>query len=97
MNYSLYVLRGYLTLARVGEELGIDLYDQKTAKGQGLKEAILFILPYARGEKQLEKRDVAEWKAGSFRQALRLANRHYHEPAFDFASVSGQQTSGRIK
>lgn len=88
MNYSLYVLRGYLTLARVGDELGIDLYDQQTAKGQGLKEAIWFILPYVRGEKQLEKRDVADWKASSFRQALRLANRHYHEPAFDFAPVS---------
>ena len=48
----------------------------------------MFILPYVRGEKQLEKRDVADWKASSFRQALRLANRHYHEPAFDFAPVS---------
>ena len=51
MNYSLYILRAYLTLARLGDILGVNLYDAQTSKGVGLQTAIDFILPYVHGEK----------------------------------------------
>ena len=87
MNYSLYTLRAYLTLARLGEELGVNLYDAKTKNGAGLKTAIDYILPYTIGAKALEKTDVAPWKADAFLYALHIANKHYKNPAYEVKIV----------
>ena len=83
MNYSLYVLRAYLALARVGSQIGVDLYDARTARGQGLTDAIDFILPYAEGKAVLPKKDIVEWKPGSFLMALHLANQHYQRKDYE--------------
>ena len=83
MQYSIYTLRAYLTLARLGEVLGVNLYDVQTKNGSGLQKSIDFILPYARGEKLLPRQDVAEWKADAFFLMLHAANRHYRNPAYE--------------
>ena len=110
MGCSLSALRGYLTLARLGDELGVNLYDMKiirpvletTAAANvpagaeaappkavkvvpeiSLTGAIEYMLPYVRGEKVSEKADAMPWNADSFIFALHIANRHYHNPAYE--------------
>ena len=83
MNYSLYILRAYLTLARLGDILGVNLYDAQTSKGVGLQTAIDFILPYVHGEKKLPKQDVAPWSSNSFLLMLYTANKHYMDKTYE--------------
>lgn len=73
MNYSMYVLRAYLTLARVGDALGIDLYDARTKNGADLTMACEAILPYVSGEKTYEKPDITPFHVKQFFAAIHLA------------------------
>lgn len=73
VNYSIYALRAFLTLARVGQELGVDLYRVRTRNGASLAQACGYILPYVKGEKKLEKPDIAPFCSREFLQALKLA------------------------
>lgn len=73
MNYSMYVLRAYLTLARVGDELGLNLYDAQTKNGASLAKACEYILPYVSGEKTYEKPDITPFHVKQFFAAIRLA------------------------
>ena len=84
LHYSLYTLRACLTLARVGEEVGVPLYDAVSSNGRSLKLAIDYILPYAKGEKALPRKDIAKDDEAPFWHALHLANRHYHNPAYEY-------------
>ena len=83
LHYSLFTLRGFLTLARVGEEMGIDLYDRKSSNGRSLKLAIDYILPYAKGEKTISHEAAADDQDVPFWLSLHLANGHYKNPAYD--------------
>lgn len=73
VNYSMYALRAFLTLARVGDELGVDLYGVTTKNGASLDKACRFILPYAKREKQWKKPDIAPFQPKPFLEALKLA------------------------
>lgn len=73
LNYSMYALRAFLTLARVGEEVGVDLYYVKTSKGASLAKACQYIQPYAEGTKTLEKPDLVPANPKPFQQAVKLA------------------------
>lgn len=90
MNYSLYALRGLLTLARVGEAVGVDLYDAQASNGRTLRQAIDYIQPYVTGERTMAKEDIAAYHDKGYRLALHLANKHYHEPAYELPVREGK-------
>lgn len=83
LDDSLQTLRAYLTLARVGEELGVNLYDAKSSNGRSLKLAIDYILPYLKGEKTMQDKELDDSAADAFWLSLHLANRHYKNPAYE--------------
>jgi len=43
---------GFLTLARLGESAGVDLWNYRTKDGRGVREVLDWIVPYASGEKE---------------------------------------------
>ena len=51
-GYSVMNLRGLMTLARVGEELGVDLWHYETPDGRSIRKAFDYLLPVAVGEKK---------------------------------------------
>ena len=83
MHYSISTLQGYLVLARMGTELGVDLYAVQLPNGASLALAIEYILPYVQGEKLAEPEDVAEWSADAFLLSLHVANQYYHRAAYE--------------
>lgn len=87
MQYSLFTLRAYLTLARLGTILNVDLYDVRTKNGAGLQKALDYILPYARKEKFLSKQDLMEWKPAAFFLMLHTANSHYKNPEYELRKI----------
>jgi hypothetical protein len=83
LSDSLNALWACLTIARVGEEMGINLYDIRSSNGRSLKLAIDYILPYAKGEKIMQEENFADDNAAPFWLSLHLANRHFKNPAYE--------------
>jgi hypothetical protein len=51
LGYHIFNLLGFFNLAKVGENVGIDLWDYETPKGSGLQKAVDYILPFTVGNK----------------------------------------------
>lgn len=49
LNYHIFNLQGFFILAKIGENIGIDLWSYETPEGSGLKKAMNFLLPFAIG------------------------------------------------
>lgn len=52
MGYSTMNLRAYIHLANMGNKVGVDLWDFKTADGRSIRKALAYLQPYALGEKR---------------------------------------------
>jgi hypothetical protein len=49
LNYHIFNLLGFFNLAKVGDDIGIDLWNYETPEGSGLKKALDYLLPYGLG------------------------------------------------
>jgi hypothetical protein len=49
LNYHIFNLLGFFNLAKVGGNIGIDLWNYDTPEGSGLKKALDYLLPFALG------------------------------------------------
>ncbi|HJR84546.1 MAG TPA: alginate lyase family protein [Nitrososphaeraceae archaeon] len=49
LDYHIFNLLAFFNLAKIGENIGIDLWYYKTSSGSGLQEAVNYILPFAVG------------------------------------------------
>ncbi|HJR85737.1 MAG TPA: alginate lyase family protein [Nitrososphaeraceae archaeon] len=47
LNYHIFNLQGFFNLAKIGENIGIDLWSYETPEGSGLQKALNFLLPFA--------------------------------------------------
>lgn len=52
LNYHIFNLLGFFNLAKVGGNIGIDLWDYETPEGSGLKKALDYLLPYGLGNER---------------------------------------------
>lgn len=52
LGYSTMNLQGWFDVASLAEKTGVDLWNYKTSKGAGIRQALDWLLPYAVGEKQ---------------------------------------------
>jgi hypothetical protein len=51
-SYSVGNLAGLMTLARLGEHVGVDLWNYKTEDGRSIRAALDFLAPFATGERE---------------------------------------------
>jgi hypothetical protein len=49
LNYHIFNLLGFFNIAKVGGNIGIDLWNYETPEGTGLKKALDYLLPFALG------------------------------------------------
>ncbi|MBT1697462.1 alginate lyase family protein [Fulvivirgaceae bacterium PWU4] len=78
-NYCMMNLKGFFALAILGDRVGVDLWNYETPTGKSLKEAFLWMVPYASGEKKWthEQIDAFEWD--TFLSLVNLAALHYKD------------------
>jgi hypothetical protein len=83
LHYSAFNLSAMSVLARVGEQLTIDLWSYETADGRSIRRGLNFVMPYLLGEKewpheQIEDMSVSPSDTGLFL----LAAARYEEPRY---------------
>jgi Alginate lyase len=77
-GYSVGNLDGLMKLARLGENLGIDLWNYKTADGRSIHKALAFLVPFALGEKWTYQQ-LGEWPPQQLFPLLRSAGQKYQD------------------
>lgn len=60
-SYSVMNLDGLMTLARLGENVGVDLWNYETRDGRSIRKALEFLQPFASGEKKWTYQQLGEW------------------------------------
>ncbi len=96
-SYSVGNLDGLMLLARLGENVGVDLWTYKTADGRSIRRALDYLVPFAFGEQKWSYQQLGEWPPEMLFPALRRAASKYkdHEYQALAARVPGLKTTDR--
>jgi len=77
-GYSCGNLDGLMLLARLGENVGVDLWNYETKDGRGIRKALIFLVPYAFGEKWTYQQ-LGEWPPQQLYPLIRRAASKYSD------------------
>jgi type 1 glutamine amidotransferase len=72
-SYSIANLSGLMSLAKLGECVGLDLWNYETADGRGIRKAFDFLTPFALREKPWGYEELGGWSPGGFTTLARQA------------------------
>jgi hypothetical protein len=92
-GYSNGNLDGLCKLATLGDEVGVDLWDYKTAEGRSIRAAIDFLVPYAAGQKKWDFQQIGGFNADALQQTLLRAAKAYHNEKY--AALAAQLATRR--
>ncbi|MCB1220397.1 MAG: alginate lyase family protein [Planctomycetales bacterium] len=65
-DYSIYNLQAMVNLARLAEAVDVDLWHYRDDEGAGIREALMFLLPYAQGEQEWQWKQIKEIHYGGY-------------------------------
>jgi hypothetical protein len=85
-SYSTGNLDGLTELATLGDRAGVDLWHFATEDGRSLRQAMLFLAPYAFGDKKWEFEQINAFNGSSLFAVLRRAAAHYDDAEFRAAA-----------
>ena len=83
-SYSVMNIDGLTQLATVGDRVGVDVwgYTRTGAKGPAIREALLYLAPYALGDAKWPHQQIGNWDPRSLFPVLRRAAPHYQDAEF---------------
>lgn len=81
-SYSAGNLDGLMQLARLGEPLGVDLWNYQTRDGRSIRKALDFLAPFAVNEKKWTYQQLGEWPPQMLFPLIRRAAAHYNDEKF---------------
>lgn len=81
-NYSNMNLEGFISLAELGDDVGVDLWSYQTNDGRGIRKAIDFLYPFLSVENKWKYEQIEGWQPERLFPILRRANRKYKDEKF---------------
>lgn len=81
-SYSTGNLSGLMALARLGENVGVDLWNYETADGRGIRKAFDFLTPFALREKKWSYQQLGGWSPDGFAPLARQAGLKFKQPGY---------------
>jgi len=79
-GYSVGNLDGLMLLARLGENVGVDLWNYTSIDGRNIRKALDFLVPFALGQKW-PYQQLGQWPPEQLYPLIRRAATKYHDPA----------------
>jgi hypothetical protein len=89
-DYSTMNLRGWFTVATLGERAGVDLWQYRSADGRSIRKALDYLIPFAKDPAQWQTKQIVRMRPDRLASLLRLAaarygDKKYAEAARDIA------------
>jgi len=81
-SYSIANLSGLMSLAKLGECVGVNLWNYETADGRGIRNAFDFLTPFALREKEWSYQQLGGWSAEGFVPLARQAALKFADPKY---------------
>jgi hypothetical protein len=81
-DYSIFNLTAFIHLAELGERVGVDLWNYRTADGRSLQKGIEYLLPFATGERRWPHKQITKFHASALHPVLRRAAVGLMEPEY---------------
>lgn len=78
-SYSVGNLDGLMLLARLGDNLSVDLWNYETRDGRSIRSALNFLTPFAFGEKKWPYQQLGEWPPQMLFPLIRKASEKYRD------------------
>ncbi len=80
-GYSIFNLGALMSLASLGDELGVDLWNYRNPKGAGIRTALDYLLPYAVDGKQWPHQQIHGFQGDALYPWIRRASLKYKDAA----------------
>ena len=84
-SYSVGNLDGLMQLAWLGQHVGVDLWNFRTADGRCIRAAVDFLLPYAEGKTPWTYQQINGFHGDALLHQLQRAEVVYHDPRYAIA------------
>lgn len=81
-SYSVGNLDGLLTLAELGDSVGVDLWNFKTGDGRSIRRALEYLYPFAVGAEKWPHQQLGEWPPQMLYPLMRRAAARYTDEKF---------------
>ena len=92
-SYSVMNLQGLMSLARLGEVVGVDLWNYSTSDGRSIRRALDYLVPFALGDKKWPHQEIGEWPPQALFPLLRQAAITYEDPKYAALVLKIRRTS----
>jgi hypothetical protein len=86
-SYSNMNLDGLMLLARLAENVGVDLWTYQTRDGRGIRYALEYLYPYAIEDRKWTFQQIGSFEGKSFFPLMRRAAAHYQDEKFKAAEL----------
>lgn len=86
-SYSVMNLNGFLDLVRLGQKVGVNLWDLESKDGRSIKKGYQYMLPYLAKEKKWERKQIVDKKHSEEKliSDLNYIGKMFKAPSFDKA------------
>ena len=81
-DYSAFNLTAFFHLANLGEQVGVDLWNHRTADGRSIRQGLDFMVPVAIGDRKWSYDQITEFRPGALHWLLRRAAVAWNEPKY---------------
>jgi hypothetical protein len=81
-DYSIMNLTGFFELGRLGDHVGVDLWNHRTRDGRSLRKAMDYFVPFATGERKWTHGQITEFRPQAIHPLLRRAAVAWKEPRY---------------
>ena len=85
-GYSAFNLQALTELARLADQVGVDLWLFQTADGRSIRKALDYLLPYAMGEKQWSYKQIEDMRPNELAAPLLEAAAVYKDSKYEAAA-----------
>ena len=86
-SYSNMNLDGLMLLARLAENVGVDLWAYETKDGRGIRPALEYLYPYATDDRKWTYQQIGGFEGKLFFPLMRRAAAHYQDEKFKAAQL----------
>jgi alginate lyase len=97
-DYAVFNLQALFRLAILGDRVGIDLWNYRTADGRGLRQALDWLVPFALGSQPWTGQQIVKFEPGLLTPQIRQAAASYNNAAYRemYIKLSSSDPNNRL-